>query len=382
MISAYQKTFGNMLGVPHVYTFWKGRVAFYAILQALGITRGDEVILPGFTCVVVPNAIRAVGATPIYADIEAETYNIDPCSVERAITPHTRAVLVQHTFGIPANMAALIDITTRHHLSLIEDCAHALGSTYNGHPVGTLGTAAFFSSQWSKPYTTGLGGIAITADPVIGDRLQTIQNKFVLPPTQRLWQLRLQFILYQRFFSPQVYWFAMKLLHRLSSLHLFVGSSSDHELTGAIPLDMSWKMSPFQCRIGMAEVSSLSQKQIHREELTSIYLETLEKHGWPLPHVPDEAHIVYLRIPVRVANKATLLQQAASARIELGSWFESVLHPVRHTLERFGYHYGQCPKAEQVAQEVINLPLHPRVSPQEARRILDFVCREAVPANA
>ena len=281
MISTYQKAFADMLGIPHVCAFWKGRAAFYTILQALGITRGDEVILPGFTCVVVPNAIRAVGATPVYADIEPENYNIDPVSVEQAITPHTRAVLVQHTFGIPANMAALIDITTRHHLPLIEDCAHALGSTYNGHPVGTLGTAAFFSSQWSKPYTTGLGGIAVTADPVIGGRVQTIQNTFVLPPIQRLWQLRLQFMLYQRFFSPQVYWFAMEILHRLSSLNLFVGSSSNRELTGAIPLDMSWKMSPFQCRVGMAELHTLAQKQIRRKELTAIYLETLKNTGGP-----------------------------------------------------------------------------------------------------
>ena len=157
------------------------------------------------------------------------------------------------------------------------------GLTYNGHPVGTLGTAAFFSSQWSKPYTTGLGGIAVTADPVIGGRVQTIQNTFVLPPIQRLWQLRLQFMLYQRFFSPQVYWFAMEILHRLSSLNLFVGSSSNRELTGAIPLDMSWKMSPFQCRVGMAELHTLAQKQIRRKELTAIYLETLEKYGLPSP---------------------------------------------------------------------------------------------------
>jgi dTDP-4-amino-4,6-dideoxygalactose transaminase len=378
MITTYQKIFADMLGVPYAYTFWKGRVALYAILQALGITQGDEVILPGFTCVVVPNVIRAVGAIPVYADIESETYNIDPRSVEQAITPRTRAVLAQHTFGIPANMAAIKDITTHHHLALIEDCAHALGSTYKGRAVGTLGTAAFFSSQWSKPYTTGLGGIATTADPVIGDRLRTVQCKFVFPPTLRLWQLRLQYTLYQWFFSPQVYWRAMKILHRLSRWNLFIGSSSDYELNGATPLDMSWKMSPFQCRVGITELQCLSQKQIHRKELTAIYLEALEKHGWPLLRISDDVHTVYLRIPIRVANKSELIQQAATIRIELGSWFESVLHPVQRALERFGYHQGRCPMAEQTAQQVINLPLHSRVSLKEARRIVDFVCRNAV----
>ena len=382
MITNYQKTFADMLGVPHAYAFWKGRAALYAILQALGITRGDEVILPGFTCVVVPNAIRAVGAIPVYVDIESETYNLDPLSVEQAVTPRTRAVLVQHTFGIPANMAAIKDITTHHHLALIEDCAHALGSTYKGHAVGTLGTAAFFSSQWSKPYTTGLGGIATTADPVIGDRLQTVQCKFVFPPTLQLWQLRLQYTVYQWFFSPQVYWRAMEILHRLSSWNLFVGSSSDYELNGAMPLDMSWKMSPFQGKVGIAELQYFSQKQIHRKDLTAMYLEVLEKHGWPLPRIPDDAHTVYLRIPIRVANKSELLQQAATTRIELGSWFESVLHPVQNALERFGYHQGQCPRAEQTAQQVINLPLHSRVSFKEARRIVDFICRNAVAPTA
>jgi len=118
--------------VSHIYTFFKGRVALYAILKAMGISSNDEVIVPGFTCVVVPNAIMYALAKPVYVDIDKKDYNIDVDKIEEKITKNTKVIIAQHTFGIPANMDRIVEICKRYKLYLIEDACHALGSTYKG----------------------------------------------------------------------------------------------------------------------------------------------------------------------------------------------------------------------------------------------------------
>jgi len=377
MILRYEEVFAKAIGVPYAAAFWKGRVALYAILRTLGICRGNEVIMPGFTCVAVPNAVRFAGGTPIYADITPGSYNLDPASVESVITSRTRALIIQHTFGIPADLDSLLEIARRHRLAVIEDCAHSIGTTYRGKLVGTFGTAAFFSSQWSKPYTTGLGGIAVTCDAEIAVRLKKVQADFVDPPIAQQLKLKLQHALYQTIFSPRSYWLAYKTLNILSQWNLFVGSSGDGELKGAIPNDLTWKMSSLQARIGVKKVENLSQNLAHRRRLVEFYEKFLESEGWQPIAPPKHSEVVYLRYPICVENKWELLERAAESRIELGGWFESVLHPVRASLERFGYRPGTCPVAERTARKVVNLPLHNRVSLEEAERTLEFISAEA-----
>jgi perosamine synthetase len=373
VVSRYEETFANTISAYSAHTFWKGRVALYAILKALQIGSGDEVILPAFTCVVVPNIVRFTGATPVYVDISPNSYNIDPEEVVKHITANTRALIIQHTFGIPADLHILLKIAKDYRLTVIEDCAHALGSTYNGQPLGTFGIAAFFSSQWSKPYTTGLGGIAVTFDTEMAERLKAVQSEFSEPPLVRRMQLHLQYALYQRLFSPRLYWLAIGTLQRLSQYGLFIGSSSNDELNGDMPSDTTWRMSVFQARVGLERIRHLSQNMAHRQELVELYSKYLQTRSWRLTTTPKQASTIYLRYPIRVANKWPLLHEASTKRIELGGWFETVLHPVRRSLERFGYQQGQCPIAEQTANEVVNLPLHSRVSAKEAYRIVEFI---------
>ena len=377
MIRDYQEAFAATVGAKYAFSFWKGRVALYAILQALGMGAGDEVVLPGFTCVVVPNAVLFAGATPVFADISHDTYNLNPTSVERAITPRTKALIIQHTFGLPADLDSLLELAEHYRLPVIEDCAHALGSKYRGIQVGTFGIASFFSSQWSKPYTTGLGGVAVTSDFETATRLQQIQMAFADPSIGQVLKLRMQYSLYQRFFTPRLYWLAVNTLRRMSDLKLFVGSSGMQELNCEMPADASWRMSAFQSRIGLKRLQTLPKSTAHRRRLAKFYEECLQARGWPVAAAPEHAESVYLRYPIRVSNKWEILSEAADAGIELGSWFESTLHPIRTSLERFGYHQGLCRVAEQAAAEVLNLPLHPRVSLREAERIADFVSEHA-----
>jgi perosamine synthetase len=377
VISAYENAFAAAVGTPYACAFWKGRVALYAILQALGIGPGDEVVLPGFTCVVVANSVSFTGAKPVFGDIDPNSYNLDPESVRQAITPRTKALIIQHTFGIPAEMDRLLEIARKHELAVIEDCAHALGSTYRGKKVGTFGDAAFFSSQWSKPFTTGLGGVAVTGDAEVASRLRQLQEEFRDPPRGKVVRLRAQYSVYNRFFKPSTYWLALNTLRRLSRLNLFVGSSGSEELNSKMPADVSWRMSRFQARVGLQRLDELSRNLSHRRRLGKFYDDSLRTRGWQLPPPSDSVDTVFLRYPVRVSNKWELLKEAQAARVELGSWFESVLHPIGSSLERFHYETGTCPVAERIAGEILNLPLHEGISIAEAKRIIDFVCHHA-----
>jgi len=145
---AYEAAFAEKLGEGAIaFAFWKGRVALESTLRAFGLSAGDEVIMPGFTCVVVPDAVRRVGAVPVFADIEAQGYNADLAQVESLVTLKTRAVICQHTFGIVADLGSLVALCERHGLLLIEDSCHALGSYYQGKHVGLVGHAGFFSLE-------------------------------------------------------------------------------------------------------------------------------------------------------------------------------------------------------------------------------------------
>ena len=372
LTSRYETHFARYLAPEtHAFSFWKGRVALYAILKAMGIGGGDEVILPGFTCVVVPNAVRFAGAKPVFADIAPTTYNLDPTSVEAAITPKTKALIIQHTFGIPAQLTELKSLAAGYHIQVIEDCAHSLGSTFDGRNLGTFGHAAFFSSQWSKPYTTGLGGIATTSDPELGEKLRQIQRQFREPRWASRLRIYIQYAIYQALFYPRVYWLARDLLRRTGRVGLAVASSSESELDGLMPEDHEWRMARLLQGAGLRQLHKVSANLKHRQTLAAFYDEGLNRARWPVADRSNQS--VLLRYPLRVQNKNELLQMARQKRIELGSWFDTPLDGIslskHHLLQ---YTPGQCPNAEATAAKVVNLPLHPRVTPAEANRILQF----------
>ena len=375
--TSFETQFADFIGGgARAFAFWKGRIALYAILKALEIGPGDEVLLPAFTCVVVPNAVRFVGATPIYVDLPPEGYNLSPDDLLGRVTPRTKAILVQHTFGLPAAPPDIRQLPAKQQIYLIEDCAHALGVRVDGRHVGTLGHAGFFSSQWSKPFTTGLGGLAVTRHPEIAQRLAEVQDSFMLPKPEAIRRLRTQLLIYRRVYSPRLYWMAMRILRTFGALGLFVPSSSRRDLAGKLPPDHEWLMTTFQERAGIEQLAELNGGIAHRRSLAAFYDQGLAPAGWPALQPPSEA--VLLRYPLRVGNKPELLAAARAARVELGSWFESPLHPL--PLEKhaaFGCRLADCPNAARAARQVVNLPTHPLVSREEAARILDFVLERA-----
>jgi perosamine synthetase len=153
-----------------------GTAGLHLCVRALGIGRGDEVIVPSFTFIAAANAVRYEGAVPVFVDIESRYLNIDPDRIEAAITPRTRAIIAVHTFGCPADMDAILDIAKRYHLRVIEDACEAIGAKYRGQTVGTFGDAAVFAFYPNKQITTGEGGLIVTRDPLLAREIRAMRN--------------------------------------------------------------------------------------------------------------------------------------------------------------------------------------------------------------
>jgi len=356
-----------------IYYFYKGRVALYAILKALGIKPGDEVILPGFTCIVVPNAISYLTAMPIYVDINPETYNVNPQNIEGKITEKTKAIIVQHTFGIPAELDKIIEIAKRYNLFVIEDSCHAIGSKYKGKEVGSFGDAAFFSSQWSKPITTGLGGWAIVNNLELKERLEAIYSQFIYPSLNERVLLKIQYLVYSKLFKPSLFWFSQNTYRTLSRLGVTIGSSSNEELQCKMPDGFEKKMSQWQRVLIEKKLVEIKNIVDHRRWVTSLYEEWLGQRGMKTVILPTDYEAVFLRYPILVKNKRKVLSEAKKRRIEIGDWFVSPVHPNLEGWEKVGYQKGMCPIAEKICEHIINLPTHPAIGKSDVKRIVEFI---------
>ena len=176
-VQEFERAFAKRHQARHCIAVVNGTLSLEAALRVLGIGRGDEVIVPPYTFIATANAVRLVGATPVFVDIEPDTYNIDASAVAAAVTARTRAIIPVHFAGHPADMDALMQLADAQNLSVIEDAAHAHGSTWQGRAVGAIGHIGSFSSQASKNLTAGEGGILLTDSPELHSKLYSFVNQ-------------------------------------------------------------------------------------------------------------------------------------------------------------------------------------------------------------
>ena len=173
----FEAAFANYIGVPHGVALSSGTAGLYLGLKALGIGEGDEVIVPSFAFIAAANAILHERAVPVFADIDPRTLNLDPRPVARLITPQTRAILVVHTFGYPADLAPILELAGQHNLRVIEDACEAIGAEYAGAKTGSLGDLAVFSFYPNKPITTGEGGVLVTRHAGLARAVRALRNQ-------------------------------------------------------------------------------------------------------------------------------------------------------------------------------------------------------------
>jgi len=360
-----------------VFPFIKGRVALYAILRAAGIGPGDEVLVPGFTCYVVPAAVGYTGAKPLFYDIEPATYNGDPHQAAALITPATRAVIVQHTFGMPMDLGALPEICKQRKVILVEDCAHAMGAETPAGPVGTLGDAAFSSLQWSKLATTGLGGLAHVSNARLESKLSEVfRDEIREPGALKSYKLAILSSLYNRFFRPSWYWRIRGVYHWLSERNVLYGSSTSSEFTEPnMPANYRERFGAPRAGQLRRVLAELPLQLDHRKRIAGIYSDWCREKGLFMQKTPPGCRSAHLRFPLLVERRDELLAAAQAERIEIGDWMNAPLHPQEATERTFGYKRGMCSIAEAVAARVINLPTHRHIDEDETERILGFLVR-------
>jgi dTDP-4-amino-4,6-dideoxygalactose transaminase len=261
-IARFEQTFAERLGSGYAITASYGRMAFYYILKALGLPPGSEIVLPALTFWVVPALAKVAGLKVVFADVDPATFTLDPAALEQAITPNTRAVVPTHLYGLPCDMDAIMAIASRHGLKVVEDCAHALGATYGGRPVGTFGDAGFFSFQTLKPLNCYGGGMALVRDREVAERVRSQAEQQPWPDEKRIDNRLLVGRLQRIFIKPWVFTISAFPILWVSSL---VGANPDvylwEEIRSLDPLpDVYTERFPnAQAAIGLAALDYLDR---------------------------------------------------------------------------------------------------------------------------
>lgn len=349
-------------------TFYRGRVAMYHILKALGVGPGDAVATQAFTCVAVPEGILATGAKPVFVDTEEGGVNMCPTDLERKLDGRVKAVIVQHTFGIPAQMAELRSILGRHGLPIVEDCCHTYASTYVNQVVGTFGAGAFYSFEWGKPLIAGIGGSAILNDNSLFKSVEAGWESCHEPSFVRVLKIQLQYAAFMALYKPSKYWQVRSMFQRLSRSGAAEGN---YNPTEGVAEDFSMKMAaPLRKRL-RSLVPKADQIRQNAQEIVAKYEGGLRSRRIRKPLVPNGGVPVYARYPLLSPEKARMIARAEEANVEVAEWYKTPIHPLdRDDWAQVHYEPGSCPRAEMLSDEIVSLPVNQKVTDRDIERTL------------
>ncbi len=327
-IREYENAFAQYIGVDRAVSFLGGRVALSSILEAFDIGSEDEVILPAYTCVVVPNAVRYRHAKPVFADIETDTLGLDYEQTRKAITEKTKAIIIHHLFGIVCrDYEKIIQLGIEKNIAIIEDCAHALGTKYKGKQVGTYGDAAFFSTEQSKVISTRMGGFAVSKHDYITERIEQIQLSAPFPNlgeinlflNELLWDYRKYRSRYSWWINPWIREYSSKFSRE---------STTKQEMDGSMPAGYFKRMPNALSTVGINQLNKLGTLIRERRKEAEKWEKWIKKSGYRTLKIIPYSEPTYLRYPVLV--KPEMKQNHLWARkmgVELGVWFVSMEHP-------------------------------------------------------
>ncbi|WP_446744405.1 DegT/DnrJ/EryC1/StrS family aminotransferase [Silvibacterium acidisoli] len=337
-VAEFETRFAKYVGSSHAVALSSCTTALYLALVASGIGPGDEVICPSLSFIATANAITYTGATPIFADIDPDTYNLDPASVEMLISPRTRAILAVHQIGLPADLDALSAIAERYSLVLIEDAACAIGSEYHDERIGRpRGSMACFSFHPRKILTTGEGGMITTNDGELADKLRRLRQ------------------------------------HAMSLSDVARHSATRIATETYDEIGFNFRMTDIQAAIGMVQLERLGILLERRRYLAARYDQALEDMPWlQRPHVPEhclhnyQSYMVRLRssAPARDALMQGMLEKGISTRRAV-----MAIHRERPYLENeSGKH---LPHTDRVADTGIILPLFHQMSEADQDYVIE-----------
>ena len=351
IVEELETKFSNWNGSKYAFAFMGGRIALSAIIHGLGLKPKDEVIIPGYTCVVVPNAFEFAGIKPVYCDIELDTYGLDVSLIESKITSKTKAIMLHHLYGLVCrDFDAILKIAEKHKLKVIEDCAHATGAEYKGIKVGNYGHAAFYSFEQSKIINTVQGGMAVTNDKTIAAGIQKYYDNALLPETHRIDNQLHTLILNYYQFKHSKRWILGDIFNLFYGRKRLISTTNEEEC-GICPEHYGRKMSAPVAAIGLNQLQKIDNYNTHRRQAAKKWDTWCDNAGYKKPLTIKDSVPVFLRYPVLVEpdKKQDRFWALNGLHVDLGVWFVSNIHPVNTKVEN-------CPNANTAVKECINFP--------------------------
>ena len=338
-VADFEKAFAEFVGAKHAVAVSSGTAALHAAAYAVGISPGDEVIVPTMTFAASANCVAYQGGAPAFVDVESDTLLIDPEKAETGITGRTKAIIAVDYAGHPCDYDALRAVAERHDLHLVADACHAIGGSYKGRAVGTLADLSTFSFHPVKHITTGEGGMVTTDDPDSAERMRVFRNHGITTDHR------------QREQEGSWYYEMVDLGH-------------------------NYRLTDIQCTLGMAQLRRLPEWIVRRKEIARMYSTAFAEIAGiaPLGVRDDVSHAYHLyvvrfdlnQLPVdRARIFAALRAEGIGANVH---YIPVHLHPFYR--ERFGTAPGLCPVAENAYEEIVSLPIFPRMTDDDVADVI------------
>ncbi|HZR22177.1 MAG TPA: DegT/DnrJ/EryC1/StrS family aminotransferase [Vicinamibacterales bacterium] len=328
----FERLIAEYVGVRHAIAVSSGTAALHMIVRALGFGRGDEVLVPSFTFAASVNALLFEGVTPVFVDIERDTFNLDPDDVERKITPRTKAIMAVDVFGHPAEWDRLDAIARAHRLRIIDDSCEALGAEYRGRRVGQFGDAGAFAFYPNKQLTTGEGGVVVTNDGEIARACRSLRNQG----------------------RPEM------------------GAWLEHERLG-----YNYRLDEMSCALGCSQMRRIETLLAKRERVAAQYTDRLRRLEWisapaVRPHV-RASWFVYV-VTVSGIDRGDVIDSLAAAGIPARAYFSPV-HLQSYIRALMPGPVPQLPVTDAVARRAVALPFHGNLTDEEIERVVDALSK-------
>ncbi len=325
-VESFEQEIASYHNVNSAVGLASGTDALHLSLNALNIKKGDEVITTPFTFIASAEAIAYVGATPVFVDIDKNTLNMDVSKIEEKITSRTKAIVVVHLFGIPADMTEIMALADKYNLKIVEDCAQAFGAKYKGAAVGSIGDCGCYSFYPSKNLGAyGDGGMMITDNPEISKKVKLLRNHGTVGPYQ----------------------------------HGFIGFNS--------------RLDEIHAAILRIKLRLIDQYNLNRSKIAAIYTSSLSSSLQCPVEMDDRTHVYHqytIRTPLRDSIQKTLHENAISSVV----YYPSPLH-YQEAFSYLGYKEGDFPESEAASREVLSLPIYPELEPEKAEYIAKTILK-------
>lgn len=328
-VSALEKEIAGYVGTKYAVAVASGTDALFLSLKALGIKEGDEVITSTLTFIATAEAISYTGAKPVFVDVDPDTHNIDAKKMEKAITPRTKAIMPVHLWGLPADMAPVMEIAKKHDLKVVEDCAQAIGAQYNGKKAGSFGDAAGFSFFPTKNLGAyGDAGMITTGDEKVYEKL--------------------------------------KLLH----LH---GSKSRgvHEVIG-----YNSRLDDIQAAVLRVKLKYLDKWNDDRRRHAAIYNEAFNSSCIKFPDEPKGTRHVYHQYTIELTDREQVREGLAKEGISSFVYYPNPVH-LQQAYKDLGYKPGDLPVAEKIGARMLSLPVYPQLPDEDVKKVAAAVIKLA-----